>query len=81
MCPFSSRATPTGSCPFVNTGKRLPGLIKDMDLVVIEEGPHAIKWTHAERVNELLLAFIQKGSSVSPLELVSSRESSSDEHP
>jgi pimeloyl-ACP methyl ester carboxylesterase len=28
--------------PFPNTGKRLPGLIKDVQLVVIDGGPHAI---------------------------------------
>jgi non-heme chloroperoxidase len=33
--------------PFEKTGKRLPGLIKDMKLVVIAGGPHAIAWTHA----------------------------------
>jgi hypothetical protein len=37
--------------PFPNTGKRLPGLLKDMQLVVIEGGPHAIAWTHADQVN------------------------------
>jgi non-heme chloroperoxidase len=31
--------------PYPNTGKRLPGLIKDMRLVVIDGGPHAIAWT------------------------------------
>jgi non-heme chloroperoxidase len=44
--------------PFPNTGKRLPGLIKEMELVVIEGGPHAIAWTHADQVNEALLRFI-----------------------
>jgi non-heme chloroperoxidase len=44
--------------PFPNTGKRLPGLIKDMELVVIEGGPHAIAWTHADQVNKALLRFI-----------------------
>jgi non-heme chloroperoxidase len=44
--------------PFEKTGKRLPGLIKEMDLVVIEGGPHAISWTHAEEVNRALLQFI-----------------------
>ncbi len=34
--------------PFVNTGKRLPGLIKDIKLTVIEGGP----------VNQALLAFL-----------------------
>jgi pimeloyl-ACP methyl ester carboxylesterase len=45
--------------PFPNTGKRLPGLIKDMQLVVIEGGPHAIAWTHADQVNNALLTFLK----------------------
>jgi non-heme chloroperoxidase len=44
--------------PFANTAKRLPGLIKDMELVVVEDGPHAIAWTHADQVNNALLQFI-----------------------
>jgi non-heme chloroperoxidase len=44
--------------PIVNTAKRLPGLIKDMELVVIEDGPHAIAWTHSDQVNDALLQFI-----------------------
>jgi pimeloyl-ACP methyl ester carboxylesterase len=44
--------------PLVNTGKRLPGLIKDIKLTVIEGGPHAISWTHADQVNRALLAFL-----------------------
>ena len=44
--------------PFEKTGKRLPGLIKDVELVVIEGGPHAISWTHAEQVNNALLQFV-----------------------
>jgi pimeloyl-ACP methyl ester carboxylesterase len=45
--------------PFPKTGKRLQGLIKEMDLVVIEGGPHAIAWTHADRVNQALLDFVR----------------------
>jgi len=45
--------------PLEKTGKRLPGLIKDMDLVVVEGGPHAIPWTHADQVNTALLDFIR----------------------
>ena len=45
--------------PFEKTGKRLQGLIGDMDLVVIEGGPHAIAWTHADRVNRALLDFVR----------------------
>jgi non-heme chloroperoxidase len=45
--------------PLDKTGQRLPGLIKDMDLVVIEGGPHAIPWTHAGQVNTALLDFLR----------------------
>ena len=51
--------------PFASTGKRLPGLIKEMELVVIESGPHAIAWTHADRVNGLLVEFTQGARSKS----------------
>jgi non-heme chloroperoxidase len=44
--------------PLDKTGQRLPGLIKKMDLVVIEGGPHAIPWTHADQVNTALLKFL-----------------------
>jgi non-heme chloroperoxidase len=45
--------------PFPHTGKRLPGLIKDMQLTVIDGGPHAIAWTHAGQVNDALLTFLK----------------------
>ena len=45
--------------PFPNTGKRLPGLIKDMRLVVIDGGPHAIAWTHTDQVDQALLNFLK----------------------
>jgi non-heme chloroperoxidase len=44
--------------PFDKTGKRLPGLIADVDLQVIEGGPHGIPWTHADQVNKALLTFL-----------------------
>ena len=44
--------------PLAKTGQRLPGLIKDVRLV-IEGGPHAIAWTHAEQVNAVLLDFLR----------------------
>jgi non-heme chloroperoxidase len=47
--------------PFESTAARLPQLIKDSRLVVIPGGPHAINWTHADRVNSALLDFL-KGS-------------------
>jgi non-heme chloroperoxidase len=46
--------------PLDKTGKRLPGLIKDVQLVVIEGGPHAIPWTHAGQVNTALLDFLRR---------------------
>jgi non-heme chloroperoxidase len=44
--------------PLDKTAKRLPGLINDVQLVVIEGGPHALPWTHASQVNTALLDFI-----------------------
>jgi non-heme chloroperoxidase len=45
--------------PLESTAKRLPKLIKDCRLVVIPGGPHAINWTHADRVNPMLLDFLK----------------------
>jgi non-heme chloroperoxidase len=44
--------------PYPKTGERLPGMIKDLQLVTIEQGPHAICWTHADQVNSALLKFM-----------------------
>jgi len=44
--------------PLAKTAQRLPGLIKNVDLIVISGGPHAIPWTHADQVNSALLQFI-----------------------
>jgi non-heme chloroperoxidase len=44
--------------PFDATAKRLPGLIADVKLVVVEGGPHNIAWTHPDEVNEALLDFL-----------------------
>jgi non-heme chloroperoxidase len=45
--------------PIDKTGKRLPALIKDAQLVVIEGGPHGIPCTRAAQVNTALLDFIR----------------------
>jgi pimeloyl-ACP methyl ester carboxylesterase len=45
--------------PLDKTGKRLPGLIKDVQLVVVPGGPHAIPWSHADQVNTALLDFLR----------------------
>ena len=44
--------------PYDKTGARLPGLIKDIRLVTIDGGPHAIAWTHTDQVNRALLDFL-----------------------
>jgi non-heme chloroperoxidase len=44
--------------PYPKTGQRLPGMIKNVQLVTIEGGPHAIAWTHADKVNRALLDFL-----------------------
>jgi non-heme chloroperoxidase len=45
--------------PLDKTASRLPDLIKDVQLVVVEGGPHAIPWTHAGQVNAALLDFLR----------------------
>lgn len=50
--------------PYEKTGKRLPGLINDMELITIEGGPHAIAWTHTLQVNKALLQFVGAGARV-----------------
>jgi non-heme chloroperoxidase len=47
--------------PHSSTAARLPGLIKDVKLVTVEDGPHNIAWTHPDVVNPALLAFLGGG--------------------
>ena len=44
--------------PFPKTGQRLSGLISDVQTVVIDGGPHAIAWTHADQLNSALVKFM-----------------------
>lgn len=44
--------------PIRFTGSRLPALVKNLTSVVIEGGPHAIAWTHADQVNDALEKFL-----------------------
>jgi non-heme chloroperoxidase len=44
--------------PYPKTGQRLPGMIAGLQMDVIEAGPHAIAWTHADQVNAALLKFM-----------------------
>ena len=45
-------------CPLAATGKRTAALVKGSKLVIIEDGPHGLNWTHAEKVNKELVAFL-----------------------
>jgi hypothetical protein len=60
-CKDEARGLPDPAVPPARdkTGRRLPGLIHDLRLTVIEGGPHAIPWTHADQVNTALLGFIR----------------------
>jgi non-heme chloroperoxidase len=44
--------------PYEKTGDRLRSLIKDVHVMVIKDGPHAIPWTHADQINAALLNFM-----------------------
>jgi non-heme chloroperoxidase len=44
--------------PYPNTAARLPDLIKDLEFVTVEGGPHNVAWTHPEVVNPALLDFL-----------------------
>jgi non-heme chloroperoxidase len=46
--------------PYAATAARLPGQIKDLEVVIVEGGPHNIAWTHPDEVNGALLAFLAK---------------------
>jgi non-heme chloroperoxidase len=43
--------------PYPQTAARLPGMIKDLEFITVEGGPHNIGWTHAEIVNPAILRF------------------------
>lgn len=45
--------------PLEKTGQLLPHMMQDARLVVINGGPHAIAWTHADQVNRALLEFLK----------------------
>ena len=42
----------------VRMSKRLPGLISNVQTVVIADGLHVIAWTHAGQVTSALLQFL-----------------------
>jgi non-heme chloroperoxidase len=44
--------------PIAASGQRTAKLIKGARLVVVQDGPHCITWTHAEEVNQALVEFL-----------------------
>ena len=44
--------------PYEATASRLPGLVEDLRLVTVHDGPHNIGWTHPDEVNTALLEFL-----------------------
>jgi non-heme chloroperoxidase len=44
--------------PYDATAARLPALISDTRVVLIDDGPHLVAWTHYEEVNQALLSFL-----------------------
>ena len=48
--------------PYESTAARLPALIKDLEVVTVQGGPHNIAWTHSDIVNPALLEFLAKDS-------------------
>ena len=48
--------------PFHAAGEKTAKLVKGARLVPIQDGPHAVNWTHAEEVNAALVEFLGKGA-------------------
>ncbi len=44
--------------PLAATGTRTATFVKGSELVIVEGGPHGLNWTHAEKVNRELTAFL-----------------------
>jgi non-heme chloroperoxidase len=44
--------------PIDASGRRLSGLVRDIQYIEVEGGPHNIGWTHPDEVNEALIKFI-----------------------
>ncbi len=45
--------------PISATSDRLPDLLGEVEYMVVDGGPHAINWTHAEEVNSARLGFLR----------------------
>jgi len=58
---MNARSTPTGrrSLQVLATSHRQAKMIKHAKLAEIPGGPHGLCWTHGDRVNAELLAFVE----------------------
>jgi len=50
--------------PFASAGQRTAKLVKGAELVVINDGPHNVAWTHADEVNAALIQFLAKDAGI-----------------
>jgi pimeloyl-ACP methyl ester carboxylesterase len=48
--------------PFKASGEKTARLVKGAKLVVINDGPHAVNWTHAQEVNAELVNFLVRSA-------------------
>ena len=48
--------------PIGASGHRTATLIKDARLLVVNDGPHCVTWTHADEVNRELVSFLREGT-------------------
>ena len=48
--------------PISASGHRTATLIKDARLLVVNDGPHCVTWTHADEVNRELVSFLREGT-------------------
>ncbi|QSB13008.1 alpha/beta hydrolase [Natronosporangium hydrolyticum] len=46
--------------PIDSTGRRLPGMMPDVELIELEGAPHSLPWTHAEEVNRAIGEFLAR---------------------
>lgn len=47
--------------PFNASGERAARLVKGARLFIVKDGAHAVTWTHADEVNQVLVKFLAKG--------------------
>jgi pimeloyl-ACP methyl ester carboxylesterase len=48
--------------PIDSTGNRLAKFIKGSQYVVVPSVPHALAWTHADKIKPVLLDFLGQGN-------------------